>query len=176
MTLKLLFFLFLISNFIPMTTNSHGPSRQKVKHSVEINAQMDSVWSIVSDFKNFRWNSDLKSVNAKSNEIGSERILSFVDGSLVTQKLEKVDNAKKMVGWRVVKTDNKALPVNSYSAKILIKEKSPETVEVTYKAGFYRGFMGNDPPEELNDTNSKKKVSEFIMKSLNGLKEIVEKK
>ena len=60
--------------------------------------------------------------------------------------------------------------------KILIKEKSPETVEVTYKAGFYRGFMGNDPPEELNDTNSKKKVSEFIMKSLNGLKEIVEKK
>ena len=176
MKLKLLFFLFLISNFIPMSANSHGPSRQKVKHSVEIKAQIDSVWGIVSDFTNFKWNPELKSVNAKSNEIGSERILSFVDGSLVTQQLEKVDNTKKIVGWRVIKTDNKALPVNSYSAKILIKAKSPEIVEVTYKAGFYRGFMGNDPPEELNDTNSKKKVSEFIMKSLNGLKEIAENK
>jgi hypothetical protein len=35
--------------------------------------------------------------------------------------------------------------------------------------------MGNDPPEELNDENSKKKVQEFIKKSLEGLKEIAEK-
>ena len=47
--------------------------------------------------------------------------------------------------------------------------------QVIYKAGFYRGFMGNDPPEELNDENSKKKVAEFIKNSLDGLKQIAEK-
>ena len=36
-------------------------------------------------------------------------------------------------------------------ALIIIKQK------VSYKSGFYRGFMGNDPPEELNDENSKLK-------------------
>ena len=30
--------------------------------------------------------------------------------------------------------------------------------------------MGNDPPEKLNDENSKQKVIDFIEKGLNGLK------
>ena len=47
---------------------------------------------------------------------------------------------------------------------------------VNYKAGFYRGFMGNDPPESLNDENSKKKVAIFIKNSLKGLKSIAESK
>ena len=34
--------------------------------------------------------------------------------------------------------------------------------------------MGNDPPEELNDENSKKKVKSFIIRSLEGLKKIAE--
>ena len=35
--------------------------------------------------------------------------------------------------------------------------------------------MGNDPPEELNDKNSKAKARKFVLKSLNGLKTITEK-
>ena len=35
--------------------------------------------------------------------------------------------------------------------------------------------MGNDPPAELNDENSKKKVKIFIVENLNGLKKIIEK-
>ena len=34
--------------------------------------------------------------------------------------------------------------------------------------------MGNDPPPELNDENSKKKVKNFITNNLKGLKEIIE--
>ena len=47
---------------------------------------------------------------------------------------------------------------------------------VNYKAGFYRGFMGNDPPESLNDENSKKNIAIFIKNSLKGLKSIAESK
>ena len=35
--------------------------------------------------------------------------------------------------------------------------------------------MGNDPPVDLNDENSKKKVKIFIVENLNGLKKIIEK-
>ena len=36
--------------------------------------------------------------------------------------------------------------------------------------------MGNDPPPDLNDENSKKLVKNFITENLQGLKKIVEKK
>ena len=71
-----------------------------------------------------------------------------------------------MVNWRIIETDNKVLPVNSYSAKIFVKPGDNKT-KVIYKSGFYRGFMGNDPPAELNDENSKKKVKIFIVENIN---------
>ena len=36
--------------------------------------------------------------------------------------------------------------------------------------------MGNDPPPELNDENSKKLVKKFVLDNLEGLKRIIEKK
>ena len=153
---------------------AHGPSRQKVSLTIDINAPVDKVWQIVSNFKEFKWNENVKDSKTSSNKVGSERVITFKDGGLVKQKLEKVNSEKKMVSWRVIETDNKVLPVNSYSAKIFFKSSGEKTI-VNYKSGFYRGFMGNDPPDELNDENSKKKVKNFILDNLNGLKEIIEK-
>ena len=165
----------IITFFVSLIFNSstaHGPSRQKVSEKITINKDSDTVWKIIKDFKNFQWNPSIKSIDVKNNEIGSERVLNFGKGT-VTQKLEKINEDKKFIQWRIIKTDNNILPVNSYSAKVFVKENN-ESTTITYKAGFYRGFMGNDPPEELNDENSKKKVSNFIKDSLKGLKKIAE--
>ena len=59
-------------------------------------------------------------------------------------------------------------------AKVFIKSTDNNKTKVSYKSGFYRGFMGNDPPEELNDENSKLKVTKFIEGNLKGLKRIAE--
>ena len=165
-----LFVIFLLST----PTNSHGPSRQKVSESIEINASSDEVWKIVSDFNNFNWNKSVEKISASSNDVGAERTIFFKSGESIKQKLEKIDESKMMVNWRIIETDNKVLPVNSYSAKIFVKPNDTKT-KVIYKSGFYRGFMGNDPPAELNDENSKKKVKIFIVENLNGLKKIIEK-
>ena len=165
-----LFVLLLISNPI----YGHGPSRQKVSESIEINASKEEVWKIVSDFNNFNWNKGVEKTNASSNDIGAERTIVFKSGESIKQKLEKIDENKMMVNWRIIETDNKVLPVNSYSAKVFVKSSDNKT-KVVYKSGFYRGFMGNDPPAELNDENSKKKVKIFIVENLNGLKDIIEK-
>ena len=166
--------LFFILLFLFNSSGAHGPSRQKVSESIEINGTVDDVWKIVSNFKNFSWNKNIKDVKAEGSAIGAERILNFKSGESVKQKLEKIDKDKLMISWRIIKTDNKVLPVNSYSAKIFVKSEGNKTI-VQYKSGFYRGFMGNDPPTELNDENSKGKVKSFITENLKGLKEIIEK-
>tara|TARA_B100001029_G_C14795845_1_gene304394 strand:- start:10 stop:540 length:531 start_codon:yes stop_codon:yes gene_type:complete len=169
------FLFLLIFCFINNTLHAHGPSRQKVSENITINADPSAVWGIVSDFRKFNWNSEVKGTTAENNNIGSERLIQFKGGEKIKQKLEKIDANKMFVGWRVIETDNKILPVNSYAAKVFVKKNEDGSTTVNYKAGFYRGFMGNDPPEELNDMNSKKKVEEFIKESLKGLKKIAEK-
>ncbi|MBT4888301.1 MAG: SRPBCC family protein, partial [Rhodospirillales bacterium] len=42
----ILFGLFLL----PAITSAHGPTRQKVVKEIEINAEPDKVWGIISDF------------------------------------------------------------------------------------------------------------------------------
>ena len=155
-------------------SNAHGPSRQKVSESIEINASPDEVWNIVSDFKNFTWNENIQNTVANDNNVGSERLIKFKSGENIKQILEKVDNEKMMINWRIIETNNKILPVNSYSAKLFVKSEQNKT-KVLYKTGFYRGFMGNDPPPELNDENSKKLVKNFVLENLKGLKNIIEK-
>ena len=174
MSYKNLLFTFFILTFINEISYSHGPSRQKVSESITINASSSDVWKIVNNFQNFKWNKNIKAVKADSNKEGSERVLTFKSGENVKQKLEKSDENKMMVNWRIIETDNSILPVNSYSSKIFVKSKDNKTL-VQYKAGFYRGFMGNDPPPELNDENSKKLVKIFIIENLQGLKKLVEK-
>ena len=174
--MNLLKFFSILSIFIlnPFESHSHGPSRQKVSESISVKASSQKVWEIVKNFKDFKWNDDIKNCSASDNKIGSERTIEFINGSIVKQKLEKLNGEKLMIGWRITETDNKMLPVNSYAAKIFISSENENTTQVKYKAGFYRGFMGNDPPEELNDENSKKKVENFIKKSLIGLKKFAE--
>ncbi len=170
---KTILTLFLFS-LISFDANSHGPSRQKVSIKIDINAPAQKVWDLVSNFEEFKWNELIVESESNGNDVGSERILSFKDGVKIKQKLEKVNSEKMMISWRVIDTDNKILPVNSYAAKVFVKDSKNGKSNVTYKSGFYRGFMGNDPPEELNDNNSKKKVEIFINGNLKGLKKIAE--
>lgn len=95
----------------PFESFSHGPSRQKVSESIIVNASAETVWDIVKNFKDFKWNEDVKNCLATDNKIGSERTIEFNNGSKLKQKLEKLDDEKLMIGWRVTETDNKMLPV-----------------------------------------------------------------
>ena len=172
---KLFFLIILVVSF-NNNVYGHGPSRQKVNEKIEIDANPEKVWEIVKNFMKYDWNSSIQKVIAENNEVGAERKLEFDGGKYVKQKLEKLDEAKKLISWRIVETSNEIMPVNSYAAKIFVKESENGKTLVNYKAGFYRGFMGNDPPESLNDENSKKKVAIFIKNSLKGLKSIAESK
>lgn len=157
--------LFLVS----LSSNSHGPSRQKVIKEIELNAKIEQVWEVVSNFDDMSWHPDVEKINSEGSGVGAKRTLELKNGKKISQSLEKVDTEKKRITWRVIETDLDVLPVNSYSANIFLISEEGKT-KLKYRAAFYRGFMGNDPPEKLNDENSKKKVIDFIEKGLNGLK------
>ena len=95
MNLFKIFFLFLSISILNSTAHSHGPSRQKVSEKIEINASPEKVWSIVKKFSNFKWNTNVKEVNAQGEKIDSVRELNFGDAKIIKQKLEKLDEKKK---------------------------------------------------------------------------------
>jgi len=175
--MRFFFSIFICVFIFIFSTKAHGPSRQKVVEKIELVASPEKVWEIISDFTKFSWNTDVVNVSSTGKEIGSERELTFSNKKKITQSLEKFDDEKKKITWRITSTDNDILPVNSYSAMLMVTEKKGEKNKsiLTYKAAFYRGFMGNDPPENLNDENSKKKVTSFVKKNISGIKSIVEK-
>lgn len=39
----------------PLAASAHGPSRQKVTESVEINAPADKVWAVIGNFQDMGW-------------------------------------------------------------------------------------------------------------------------
>ena len=47
----------------------HGPSRQKVSESIIVNASAETVWDIVKNFKDFKWNEDVKNCLATDNKL-----------------------------------------------------------------------------------------------------------
>ena len=73
------------------------------------------------------------------------------------------------------KVDVKDLPANDFSATITVEPAGDNKSKVEWKSAFYRGYMNNDPPPELNDENSEKSVKAWIKASLDNLKAKVEK-
>ncbi len=151
--------------------SAHGPSRQKVTEKVEINHSPSVVWQLISKFDEYNWHPDIKSSKADGNEVGSQRTLTFNNGKIVKQSLEKFNDKKMSLTIRILETDLEVLPVNSFSSMIRVTEdeNNPNKAILTYRAAFYRGFMGNDPPEHLNDENSKIKVKKFVKNSISGI-------
>ena len=45
----------LLLALFPTPASAHGPSRQKVTETVEINAPADKVWAVIGNFQDMSW-------------------------------------------------------------------------------------------------------------------------
>lgn len=171
------------------SASAHGPVRQKLKETIIIDAAPAAVWDAIKDFGDVSWLPSVENTSVEGgNEKGAVRVLTLKDGGTITEKLKKY-NAKKMsykykiTDMSTVKTIEysgkeepiKVLPVTNYSANITVKGKGDGS-EVIWKAAFYRGYMNNNPPEELNEDAAKTAVTNVLQAGLNNLKKIVEGK
>lgn len=166
---------------------AHGPSRVKVEETLIINAAPAAVWAQIKDFDNIHsWLPAVTKTSAQGgNKKGATRELTLSGGLTVKEKLKKYDEGKMSFSYKItdmstVKTIEyagetvaiKVLPVSNYKAWMTV-EPNGKGSKVTWKAKFYRGYMNNNPPEELNEDAGKRAVSKLFKEGLANLKKIV---
>ncbi len=154
---------------------AHGPSRIKVKESVEINAPVDKVWAKVGHFQDMSWHPAVaKTEGTGGDEVGAKRVLTLQNGGTIEENLEKYSDAEKTYSYRIMNVDVKVLPVTNYASKIVVKAGDGGKTTVEWYGGFYRGYPNNNPPPELNDDAAEAAVKAVYRAGLDNLKKILE--
>ena len=158
---------------------AHGPTRQKVTQTVDIARTPDQVWAIVGDFDSIaRWHPAIASSPADhGNAVGSKRTLTLrAEGApQFEEELVKYDAAAHSYQYKIEKVDPKVLPVNNYNAWFEVQANPAGGTTIEWRAAFYRGYMLNDPPPELNDAASSKAVAGVLRAGLDNIKALAER-
>ena len=169
--------IFLIVSFFNLTITdvfSHGPTRQKIKESITINAKPEDVWNVIKDFGKIDiWHPSISKVESD----GKTRTIYYSprNNTPIKQKLESYNAEKMMYKTSITEVDIKSFPVSTYTANISVKGNDDGTSTVLWKGAFYRAYVNNDPPPELNEAAAIKAVKEFFQAGLNNLKTKLEK-
>jgi len=154
---------------------AHGPTRQKVRESIEINAPPAKVWAAIGNFQDMSWLPPVtKTEGEKGNEIEATRRLTLTGGATVDEELYKFDAAAMTYSYRITKVDVKVLPVTNYSSTLSLSPAPGGKTKLEWTGAFYRGFPNNDPPPELSDEAAVKAVSGLYRTGLEALKKKIE--
>ncbi len=164
---------------IPSLVMAHGPSRQKVTETVEINASPDKVWGIISDFCSIKdWHPDINSCTSdKGSEVGAIRTIELANGEKINEKLFKLDAEKKRVQYAMQLEKGRVvegLPIATHGSTMTITDNGGKTT-LEWKGAFYRSFPGQQPPPELSDAACIEAVTKLYKDGLAGIKAEAEK-
>lgn len=158
---------------------AHGPTRQKVTETIEINASAESVWAVIGDFGTAdQWLPMVEGISAEGgNEAGAKRTLMLGGDASLIETLKKHSDEKMSYSYRIPNDtlDVAVLPVNNYSSTLSVKADGDKSI-VTWKGAFYRGYPNNDPPEDLNDEAAVAAVTAVYQAGLSNLKSMIESK
>ena len=155
---------------------AHGPSRQKLTETIEINAAPDKVWSIIKDFGNASWMPMVANTAAQGgNAAGGTRELTLKKGGVIKEELKTYEADKMSFSYKISENpDCAVLPVNNYSSNIEV-EASGSGSKVTWNGAYYRCFLQNNPPPDQNEEAANKAVTAVYKESLANLKALAEK-
>ncbi len=162
----------------PLIALAHGPTPQKAKESVTINAPVTKVWETVKAFDGIAsWHPDVKhSTGDSKHESGGIRTITLQNGGQLVEELDFYSDKDHEYSYRL-KTENiQAFPASSYSVTLQVTSGTDTSnSSVVLKSRFYRGDTGNTPPENLNDQAAVKAMNAFFRNGLDGLKQKLEK-
>ncbi|NOT12160.1 MAG: SRPBCC family protein [Methylococcaceae bacterium] len=174
--------------FFASAVSAHGPVRQKAEQEITINAPAEKVWALIKDYGDMSWLPEVKSVTVdKGNTKGSIRVLTLQNGETITEELKKYDESKMSYAYKITDMSTAktithagaeekvpALPVDNYAASIEV-EGAGNSAVVSWKAGYYRAYMNNNPPAEMNEEAANTAVNSVLKSGLENLKALAEK-
>lgn len=161
---------------------AHGPVRGKMTATVVINAPAAKVWEEIKDYGDMSWLPAVKSVkNDKGNEKGAVRVLTLQNGATITEELKDYKADKMSYKYKITEMssvgklthagqeeDIPALPVGNYAADLSVTDKGGKA-EVEWVATYYRAYVNNNPPSELNEEAADKAVKDVLTSGLGSL-------
>jgi mxaD protein len=156
---------------------AHGPTPQKAKESITINAPVAKVWAAVKQFDDIaNWHPELKkSEGDGDNQSGGIRTLTFKNDASLVEELDYYNEQEHEYSYRLKTENTNALPTSSHSVELkVVYGDAADTSVVTFKSRFYRGDTGNTPPANLSDEAAVKAMTQFFKNGLEGLKSKVE--
>ena len=154
---------------------AHGPTRQKVEQSVEINAPPAKIWAICGNFHDMSWNPNVvKTTGDGGNTVNSLRTITLKSGGELTEDLERYDAENFTYATFLPHNDPKVLPVTNFSTVLTVTAEDGGKSSVEWRAAAYRGDPNGDPPPELNDDAAVAAITAYLKTGLEGLKKKVE--
>lgn len=179
---KMTLILPVLLSFFAVVVQAHGPVRAKQTATVTINASADQVWDVIKNFDDMSWHPAIEGTTAnKGNKKGSVRVLTLKNGGSITEKMkaykaDKMSYKYKISEMSTVKTIQHAgkeenvpvLPVNNYAATLSVKAKG-NSAEVKWVATYYRSYLNNNPPPELNEEAADAAVTAILTDGLTSL-------
>jgi len=151
--MKLLKYL-LVALLMPTLALAHGPTRQKVTVTQEVNASPAEVWAVIGNFQDMGWHPAVAKTRGEGgNEIDATRVLNLQteDGPTISEVLYKYKPEKMSYSYRITEVAVEVLPVTNYSSHLTVKTGADGKALVEWRGAFYRGYPNNDPPEHLSD-------------------------
>lgn len=158
---------------LPTLAFAHGPSRQKVRIEQEIAAPAAEVWAVIGDFYDMTWHPAVFATEGDGSLVvdESQRVLTLGEegGPTVLETLYKWKPEKMSYSYFITEVDVEVFPVTNYSSHLTVKAVDDTHSMVTWKAGFYRGYPNNEPPEHLNDEAAVAAVTALYEQGLEAL-------
>jgi len=161
--------------------NAHGPVRGKMTASILIDAPAAKVWEVIKNYNDMSWHPAIKSVEGGSNDKGAVRKLTLANGGTITEELKSHDDKKMAYKYKITDMSSTGtikhagqdeeipvLPVGNYAAEISVADKGGKA-EVEWVATYYRAYVNNNPPAELNEEAADKAVTEVLTTGLEAL-------
>jgi len=162
--------------------NAHGPVRGKMTASITIDAPAAKVWEVIKNYDDMSWHPSIKSVQGDgSNKKGAVRTLTLTNGGTITEELKSHDDKKMSYKYKITDMSSTGtikhagqdeeipvLPVGNYAAEISVEDKGGKA-EVEWVATYYRAYVNNNPPAELNEEAADKAVTDVLTTGLQAL-------
>ncbi len=162
--------------------NAHGPVRGKMTATITIDAPAAKVWDVIKNYDDMSWHPSIKSVKGDgNNNKGATRVLTLNNGGTITEELKSHNDAKMAYKYKITDMSSTGtikhagqdeaipvLPVGNYAAEISVKDKGGKA-EVNWVATYYRAYVNNNPPEELNEEAADKAVTGVLTTGLEAL-------
>lgn len=163
---------------LPALVFAHGPSRQKVTESIEIDAAPDEVWAILQDFCSIEeWHPSINACKSDQLDVGAIREIELANGEVIAEKLFKRDAEKMRLQYAMQLEKGRiieGMPIATHGSTMTVSDNGGKTT-VEWKGAFYRSFPGQQPPPELSNEACIEAVTRLYSEGLQGLKAMAEK-